>query len=269
MLRAVSQCVYPSGVCSALARRDSGGLSRRTPSVTLVYRSLCSRCGAVIEAPMPEGVGAARGECSECGQGWAASTLIAAKPRRWFLRWRRSPRVRSERDVSEYEAQVISRWQLPLYGLDETWEGSRWIGGYAAGGRTTKVDLAHGNPWVEDGPLVRVEIAAMVNGPVDHVLTAEELVNRLYHETGTTLPQFKETFRSDEPTGSWDKVTFDLDGVPTGFDFLAIEAWWIALREEPGYLISIEARHVSPSSVRLVTIRDVDPYVGEDKKPRP
>lgn len=163
---------------------------------------------------------------------------------------------------------ALAQWHLPLYGLDETWTGRRWIGGHgSSSGRMTQITLAHGDVWEEDSPLVRVETAVLDVGKVAEAHAARGLARKLFHDTDEHLPAIRETFRSDNPLSAWDELSLNVDAQIVTFHALFSEPYWVAFREEGGCLISVEARHTRPNSVHLVKIDHIEPYLGDDGRP--
>ena len=102
---------------------------------------LCTRCGALLPPPAPGSAEGAEGTCPECGLGFAWAPLAArvGRPRASLSRWppaprwpRPSPRRRPRRappDAAE-RARQVRRCGFPLYGLDASFEGRRWVGGH-------------------------------------------------------------------------------------------------------------------------------------------
>lgn len=180
----------------------------------------------------------------------------------------RSPRPGPRPERTAAITAALARWHLPLYGLDQTWTGRRWIGGHgSSSGRTTQITLAHGDAWAEDSPLVRVETAVLDGGMVPEAHAARGLARKLFHDTGEHLPAIRDTFRSDDPLAAWDEVGLNVDGEVVTFHALFSEPYWVAVREAGDCLVSIEARHAHPNLVYLVKIQDIEPYLADDGRP--
>jgi hypothetical protein len=190
-------------------------------------------------------------------------------PRRARRQGRRRQR---NRDVDKVRA--LRGRTFPVYGLDHRWQGRRWVGGWGSSGDVViRIDLAHGDAWDDASPLVRVEAVAAPTGDGSagragaalHVaMTAQQLAQHLFRESGEYSDEIRESFRSADPTGSWQEMTLDLDGHPTSFRSLTAGSSWVALRQGSGGLVAIRARHIDPTEVHLVTVEDVEPYLTDD-----
>ena len=96
------------------------------------------------------------------------------------------------------EVERLRAAPFPLYGLPPTWRGPRHLGGWeecwSRGRRravTTAIDLAHGDPLADQGPVLRVEVRVDPEG--DHVPAARSERLRSLAE--------KLWFEADPPVG--------------------------------------------------------------------
>ncbi len=231
--------------------------------------SLCSRCGAVIEPPVfgPDGRG--EGACPDCGLGFSSMLVTMQRKRgvaeRW-ARWRGQRSLRAHRSERE---RVLRRRRFPIYGLDARWIGLRWVGGW--GGSDTAVQhigLGYGDPYDDRVPLVRV-FTWRLSSPTDRmtaVNAAHDLAHYLWHEGGHDV--IRPAFTSDDPTGTWSEMVLPVDGEPVMFRSLAAGAFWVALgRVGADLLVTVQARHVDPAGIDLVTVDDVEPYLADIPSP--
>ena len=146
-----------------------------------------------------------QGACPECGLGFSF-VMLTAHPRRF--RWLRRLGIRSTSDRQasagrlERRAAALAGVRFPLYGLDRSWHGRRWVGGFGSSGdRVTQATLAHGDAWDDSVPLVRVEtIPIDDDGPFVRASTAKGLAHTLFHETGDQTVEIRDTFRRSEAT---------------------------------------------------------------------
>jgi hypothetical protein len=112
-----------------------------------------------------------------------------------------------------------------------------------------------------------VQTASIQKGTIEAIFAGRILVSNLFHAAQEPLPQFKNTYVSDDPTGSWNRLTIDVDAVPVEFRSLYSGPFWVALRQYEDCLVSIEAHHVDPASVRLVQIVNRSRYLEDDGRP--
>src|SRR5262245_22036204 len=97
----------------------------------LVASTACtstSVCGAVVEFSSPDGSGIVRGKCPDCGETVTGSVMTYEAGSDGFQRWRRPSRRAVNTDRASDNAKILAKWSLPLYGLDDSWAGRRWIG---------------------------------------------------------------------------------------------------------------------------------------------
>lgn len=181
-----------------------------------------------------------------------------------------SPRRRGRRGppASDAREQALRACDFPLYGLDASFEGRRWVGGHgAANGVLSEVELAHGDALVEGAPLVRVRTRRPDPGAPRELAAgdaARDLSTRLWHEGSAEHRAVRAAFVDDDPLGSWDDVAVPVSGEPVAFKRLAAGAAWVALGHVGAQLVSLFARHVPLERVRLERVADVDAYLADD-----
>ena len=161
---------------------------------------------------------------------------------------------------------VVAHCPFPVYGLDSSWIGRRWIGGWSGrSGNIGRLTLAHGDVQDPTAPVVRVDTCPITAEPAHNFEPrvrrnmARSLVQHLWNETAVYSEATPSTFRSDDPTRQWDATSLDVNGKPTEFSFLPGGAKWVALGKVDDALLGISARNVELVQVRLTTI--VNPMV--------
>lgn len=170
----------------------------------------------------------------------------------------------------------LARRQFPVYGLDESWIGTRSIGGSGASGdKVTRIELAHGDVRDVNAPLVRVDTRHTTPvterdpntyAPLVTRSLARSLVQHLWRATGIYVDAIPSTFQSDDPTGLWERTHLPVDAEPTEFSFLRAGSEWVALGAFADAIIGLQSRNVDPSEVRLITIEDPTPYLRYDEE---
>lgn len=229
------------------------------PMLNLVRRSrLCPGCGEIL-AP-PDAAAGERGTdaCPNCGRGysWGRMSLRPSSP---------ESRRALEDEHRRRRDRAVRTCGFPLYGLDESWSGSRWVGGYGGStGRVDEVDLAHGHPRSQGAPLVRVTTHPLrEDTPVGLVLenVVHSLSQALWHE-GVDHERVRPAFVEDDPLRTWERVVLQVSGQPVDFRYLGSDSVWGAVGDVGQEIVSVFARNVQPEGVRLVVISDPEPYIN-------
>jgi hypothetical protein len=160
---------------------------------------------------------------------------------------------------------------VPIYGLDARWTGLRWAGGW--GGSDDEIDhigLGYGDPFDEAAPMVRVFTWRLL--PATERLTvanaAHGLAEYLWQEGAAPHDRVRSAFTSEDPTASWSEVALSVDGEAVAFRVLAEGSFWVALTRTAEYLITVEARGITPEDISLVTVDDVGPYLADVPSPQ-
>lgn len=238
---------------------------------------LCSRCGEIVEGPEPDSEQSQSSACPSCGLGFTtSSTVVFASSKSDSgitehlinnVGWRN----RMDRD----KWQAISRCDFAVYGLDERWSGSRWVGGWGGG----PLELAHGDAYDESAPLLRVQT---VPKPSSRKLpdraspeaedswairnSAQLLAKTLWHEGAEHSPALRAPFSEGDPTAGWSSLPLIIDGRPVPFRSLAADNTWVALGQTESAIITLFARNFDPTNVRLVVIDDFGPYLDGSRR---
>jgi hypothetical protein len=165
----------------------------------------------------------------------------------------------------------LRRRTFPIFGLDRRWKGLRWAGGWGSSGdEITHINLAHGDPYDPAAVVVRIESWPLA-GPMAAMTvanSAQGLAEHLWEEGDAPHDLVRPTWTSDDPTEIWNTLELPVDGSPVAFRTLRSGVHWVALGTIGGTLVTIEARHIDPDTVGLVTIVDVEPYLGDGPTPR-
>jgi hypothetical protein len=165
---------------------------------------------------------------------------------------------------------ALRKTDFPLYGLAAAWSGPRFVGGHGTDGRNdSRWALAHGDPYDERSPNVRVEVSRPEYG---FHLTAREIFEEFQHlirrpPQGLPLDEFhdwvtrndREIRQAADP--DWRPITIPLDGLPTSFSSISADEHWVAWAGLGEYRIVIHATRMPFEAVALVRITDVEPYI--------
>jgi hypothetical protein len=152
--------------------------------------------------------------------------------------------------VQREQRELVDRFRaapLPLYGLPPSWSGPRYLGGLQGRGAgrglvTTALSLGHGDPAVDQGPQLRVEVRAEQDGPEQ---AAADLVGKA----------------RGRPDPAWSQVAIPVDGLPASFAWLAEGRDWVAYTELEDRALVLQARDLPVDGVELVQITDLEPYI--------
>jgi hypothetical protein len=192
--------------------------------------------------------------------------------------------VRPRQAIEREYRQEVERFRaapFPLYGLPASWSGSRhlggWEGSWATGQRpvTTALSLAHGDPLVEAGPRLRVEVRVegvepelgMTTGVQSRRQLAEDLwlaAAPQGHDPAEHFAQLAAVRRRPDP--AWSQVTIPVDGRPVGFWWLAESRHWVARAELDDRTLTLDGRDLPVESVELVQVSDLEPYIQGQRR---
>lgn len=215
--------------------------------------------------PAPDGEGG--GACPDCGLGF--SSVSSGIFTRQSGGDDDQPSEPDAARLRQYE-DVLRGRSFPIYGLDDRWDGSRWVGGSGtSNGTINHIDLAHGDPFDEAAPLVRVTTWRL--SPPEGLTVANaahQLAESLWQEAGAPHDLVRSTFTSADPTESWSELHLAVDDHATTFRWLAYGAFWVALTRRENYMITVEARNISNEVAALVTVDDVERYLSGTPSPR-
>jgi hypothetical protein len=192
--------------------------------------------------------------------------------------------VRPRQAIERAHRQEVERFRaapFPLYGLPPAWPGPRYLGGWEGswtkGKRpvTTALSLGHGDPLVEEGPNLRVEVRVEDVGPEHPATTgvgrrrmlAEDLWIQAApqgHDIAQHVEQLAAARRRPDP--AWSQVAIPVDGRPVGFWWLAEGRHWVALAELNGRTLALHGRDLPVESVELVRVSDLEPYIQGQRR---
>lgn len=159
---------------------------------------------------------------------------------------------------------VLRGRSFPIFGLDDRWDGSRWVGGWGSSNDTVDhIDLAHGDPFDEAAALVRVTTWRLAPPEAFTVANAaQQLAESLWHDAGAPHDLVRATFTSQDPTASWSELVLTVDNNPSTFRCLTHGAFWVALTRAGDLMISVEAGNIANNVAGLVTVDDVERYLS-------
>jgi hypothetical protein len=181
------------------------------------------------------------------------------------------------RHIQDHEA-FYRRVDFPVYGLDLSWPGPRWVGEtggrqvpYPAGwkpgdplppSRPGRFGLAHGEPW--EGPQLRVTSWHQSEFPYEGV--ASSFAGHLglldtHPPDGGSTESYAEIERRAQAL-DWQLVSLPVDGVAVPFLLLRNGDDWGAYSQSPDHRITLQAYHgFGTEDVVLVTLTDAMPYI--------
>lgn len=238
-------------------------------------RGLCSRCGAVLEGVVVDSSG--RGACPSCGLGWTERRLVSSGPTAVPRPGLERGRQRALGRVNRQRQQAASGWRFAVYGLDDSWTGRRWLGGWGGhDGGLDRLELAHGDPWHDHAALVRITTWAPTHRAAERVFSREDdlavrrrnaaktLAQHLWHETSQPTDGLRATFTEANPVASWDPLTLRVEGAPVTFRSLRAGAHWVALGSLGDLMVALHARHLAADAVALMEVADLASYLLDD-----
>ena len=171
------------------------------------------------------------------------------------------------------EEQAFRDRPFTIYGLDTSWGGQRFIGGSGwAGdvGNVSELELVHGD--VSHPSTTSVRVASSPSSIGEQRDRRRELAEQLWLEVEPPPPReslerfiewedARERGHRSRPTPDFRTIELSVDDDPLTFSFLLEQNAWVALGSKEDVTISIIASNVGIEDVRLVTIRDVEPYI--------
>ena len=176
------------------------------------------------------------------------------------------------------EEQAFRDRPFTIYGLDPSWEGQRFIGSSGwegVVGNVSELELVHGDVSHPSGTSVRVASSPSSIGESRD--RQRELAEQLWLEVEPPPPReslerfiewedARERDHRSRPTPDFRTIELSVDDDPLTFSFLLEQNAWVALGSKEDVTISIIARNVGIEDVRLVTIRDVEPYIESRRR---
>jgi hypothetical protein len=170
---------------------------------------------------------------------------------------------------------------FPLYGLPAAWPGPRhlggWEGGWARGQRpvTTALSLGHGEPPVDQGPQLGVEVRVEHLDPEQAMTVRDGSRRDLAEELWlAAAPQAQDPAEQIDrlaaarrrPDPAWSQVMIPVDGRPVGFWWLAEGRHWVARAELDDRTLTLHARDLPVEAVELVRVTDLEPYIQGQRR---
>lgn len=141
--------------------------------------------------------------------------------------------------------EAFERAPFPLYGLDRTWSGPRWIGGLGdSSSEGPRLTLAHGDVNTEGAPVARVTMSREPGGTKRAWMTFE-----LLHSVN---PGWRSPPRTP--------VTIPVDGRAVDFHLVRLPDEWFAVGAVEATCVAIEGIKIDPDRLRLERISDLEPY---------
>ena len=247
-------------------------VARRTLARVAVRREpLCPRCGSSDYTQISE----TQSRCTECGLGRTTQPLraqVASPPDQAALQ-----RAQATRHLDEIHAKTLRSFTdatFPFYGLDQQWQGRRWIAGAgSSNGLVHHLTLGHGDtPWDLTQPQLRVQTRKP--RPVfrddprqdlarECIALTREQVGKLWYDTGSLPPNiraaaFDQSPVPSDPTGPWGRVGLTIDATTVAFRTLNRDETSFAQAEHLGLLLGIESQAWPLNDTRLTTITLAD-----------
>jgi len=180
--------------------------------------------------------------------------------------------VQPGRETALHEAENEKAFReaaFPLLGLDESWAGDRWLGGFTtANGEVSELDLGHSRVSADSG-VVRLVVGVQVprntpRGRADEdvalTLAALSLDSRLVRAGGTG-------WQPGDDEAPWlrlapaSRLTISVDGAPVEFEGWGEGERWVAVARVVERIVTLTAHNMEPKLVSLRTITDLEPYV--------
>jgi hypothetical protein len=243
---------------------------------------LCPRCGAVQDAAaQTEG----DGQCPACGLGlftFAPLTFAEEIPPPSAAEMD-ARRRRTEERMERERREVVSSLEFSVYGLDQSWRGRRWFGGWGSSNDVLRrVELAHGEAYDETAALLRVATSDSAPRPTRRLrrgaplvderpmirsTVAQTLAQHLWHEGADYSDALRATFAANS-VDQWDVCPILVAENEVEFRCLTWRNLWVALGVVDGLVLGVEARNIAPTDVRLVVIDDLEPYLVDTGLPR-
>ncbi len=169
------------------------------------------------------------------------------------------------------------------FGLDDQWQGLRWIGGSGTSdGQVHHLLLGHGDdPFDPDVPVVRVDtrVAPPVLGDLESDFAMERFnftrqqIGDFWRATGVLQPEIRAAAFTpgqvaQDPTGPWESETIPIDGTDTTVAVLRHGDVWVGQAQRADRLIGVDAHGWPARRTGLVTVgaRTLDEYTrGSDE----
>lgn len=181
-----------------------------------------------------------------------------------------SKNLRRAKRMRRAEEARFRHAPFPLYGLPQTWSGTRRLGGgeWATSSRRETVhalSLVHGSKVRREGPSLVVETAAP--DPSRGGGTLRCIAGQLWFGDAQTIEEAQVADRGfwGEDQGPADlvrrRVALRIEGRSVPFDTLWQDTEWVGYTKVENYHVTVEGFDFEPEEVDLVRITDVGPYI--------
>jgi hypothetical protein len=177
---------------------------------------------------------------------------------------------------------LIAADSIPAFGLDDSWNGSRWFGGWGVRhGVVRSVQLGHGDIGNKLEPMVRVQTNFLSVGATHPELNdaaadairrplARELHRYLLHEFGADGNDHSDVEDGSRPWDirpDWAPVNIMVRGCTEEFRYMQRGVWWVAISRFGVPVVALRAREIQFASVTLEVVEDLDKYLSPRSGP--
>lgn len=159
---------------------------------------------------------------------------------------------------------------FPLLGLDESWTGERWLGGFAtSNGETTELHLGHSRD-TPDGTL-RVVVGVQ---NANHAPTGENDSDLTRAALNLARELTRRPWSPGDDNGSSPRLApssplaISVDGYAVAFRSWREGERWVAVGRSGDRIISVDARGIEPQLVSLRTVTNLEAYVAGARQRR-
>lgn len=216
-------------------------------------KSLCASCAELL--PDTE---AGDGECPHCGLGYpGVGAPLRALPvqNQQPLTGKSLERWKQER--ANDRAFYASTASFALLGVDDSWEGIRWVGGSSSGsGQICRVELMHGGR--EEVPRILVNTLAKLGDGQRCSLRAhlEDLLWLVWSDEEAGLEFVQAAHRDRSPLDLWKPTTLDVNGQALEAHRITMGSSDVTVAETSDFIVSVVSAGIAGADIKLV---DVDP----------
>lgn len=210
-------------------------------------RELCIRCYELL--PETE---SGEGECPHCGlyAEPAVGGVLQKLPGQGdpltgeaLAKWKQQ--------LANDQAHYASRAEFPLLGLDDSWEGIRWVAGSTGNAvRLERVELMHGRR--EDSLQVSVDTRLKTDGIFSVRESIESLMQNLWSEEEAGLEYLQAAIRDDLPLALWEPTTININGAPTAAHHVRAGSTDVVVVDSDEQVITVACKSLALEDVKLV-----------------
>jgi hypothetical protein len=161
-------------------------------------------------------------------------------------------------------ADLVVGAPFPLYGLDQSFRGVRWLNSWERSREPDKaanmLSLAHG-----DSDDAMVEVAVRRRDPLIDILDTLDGTIALGLYPAASDLNFDGWFKLQEDNGlrevRWTTIELAVDGRGDTFAFRQVEDHWVGLLSFPDIWLYIHSRGIPLTDVALATVTDRQIYL--------